>query len=142
MMDSNGQGTATAGTRLFSVGQIVLATFLGAPIAGFLLLARNYQRLGNKAYARVSLLWGVVATAVLLTVTWYLPENFPNAALPVAYCIAMRVVVNYLQGATIETHLATGGMKGSWGRVIVVGLICLVLISGVIFGTVLLSNSG
>ena len=75
MMDRNGQGTATAGTRLFSVEQIVLATFLGAPIAGFLLLARNYQRLGNKAYARVSLLWGVVATAVLLTVTWYLPES-------------------------------------------------------------------
>jgi hypothetical protein len=125
------------GRKLFSVGQITLATFLGAPIAGCLLLARNYRELGKGAAARHSLVAGVASTIVILTIAFFLPENFPNAVLPVAYCFGMRQLVMQLQGGAIDNHLQAGGRKGSWVITVVLGLGCSVIILGLIFALTL-----
>ncbi len=93
-----------AAGNLFSVGQITLATFLGMPIAGCLLLARNYRELGNGGAAWQSLAAGIASTILLLLIAFWLPENFPNMALPVAYCFGMRQLVNYLQGSEIANR--------------------------------------
>ena len=121
---------------LFSVGQITLATFLGAPIAGCLLLARNYRVLGNGAAAWQSLVAGIVATILLFLIAFWLPENFPNMALPVAYCFGMRQLVNYLQGSEIANR-----GKGSWAVTVAVGVGCLVIIFGLIVGLVIALNA-
>ncbi len=94
--DTKIESSEVAG-RLFSVGQITLATFLGMPIAGCLLLAQNYRELGKGGVAWQSLAAGVASTILLLLIAFFLPENFPNMALPVAYCIGMQQLVKYLR---------------------------------------------
>ena len=72
--------------RLYSVGQITAATFVGSPLAGCLLLAHNYRVLRRNRAALYSLMCGVVATVIVFVGASWLPESFPNAALPVGYC--------------------------------------------------------
>jgi hypothetical protein len=120
--------------RLYSTGQITLATFIGAPIAGCILLAHNYRELHRVQAAFQSLIWGVVSTLILFVVALWLPEKFPNSALPVAYCFAMRQVSSYLQGPSITQHFSKGGKKGSWPATLGIGVACLVLVVGLFFG--------
>lgn len=127
--------------KLFSVWQITLATFLGTPLAGSLLLARNYQVLGKSGAAWKSFAGGVVSTIILMLIAFWLPENFPNAVLPVAYCFGMRQLVEYLQGDVISHHLKSGGRQGSWVITVAVGLGCLVLIFVFIFALLVLLNA-
>jgi len=117
--------------ELYSVGQITLATFLGMPIAGCLLLAHNYRELGNTTAGRLSFAAGLVATILLLALAFWLPENFPNMALPVGYCFGMRQLVAYLQGGEIANR-----RKGSWVISIAAGVGCFAVIVGVLFGVV------
>ena len=126
----------TAG-NLFTVMQIAVATFIGAPIAGCLLLAQNYRNLGRASSAWQTLILGFVSTIALFFIAFLLPENFPNAALPMAYTIAMRELVKYLQGDAIASQ-ETQGKKGSWAVTVGVAIGCLVLIMALIFGAVML----
>lgn len=127
----------TTDRRLFTVGQITTATALGAPIAGSLLIARNYRELGKANEGRKALLWGVVSTVLILWLSMLLPEGFPNSALPIGYCFAMLQLTRRLQGTAISNHIATGGAKGSWGMTIGLGIACLAAIVLLIFGVVI-----
>lgn len=122
---------------LFSVGQIALATFIGMPIAGCLLLAQNYRYLGKARSAWQTLILGFVSTILLFFIAFLLPENFPNAVLPMAYTIGIRELVRYLQGDIITGQEAQG-KKGSWVVTVGVGIGCLVLVMALIFGAVIL----
>ena len=117
--------------RLYSVAQIIVATFVGAPIAGCLLLAHNFRALGQAKAAWHSLIWGVASTSILFVGAVWLPENFPNAALPAGYYFAMRQVAIHFQGTSISNHLFAGGKKCSWAATVGTGVACLVLIFGV-----------
>jgi hypothetical protein len=119
--------------RLYSAGQIGLATFLGAPIAGCLLLARNYELLENKKAAWQLLGVGIGATIVLLIIAFLLPENTRGTGLSLGSCIGMYFTAKHLQGDTVERHLKAGGRKGSWGLTVALGLICAVIIIGLLF---------
>jgi len=123
--------------KLFSVGQITLATFIGMPVAGCLLLAQNYKCLGKITAAWQTLALGVALTIILFFIGFWLPENFPNAVLPMIYTIAMRQLLKYLQGDAIAAYEAQG-KKGSW--VVTAGVIigCLILITAIVFGAVVL----
>jgi hypothetical protein len=127
--------------RLYSVRQIILATFVGAPLAGCVLLAQNYRVLGQSTAVLPTLLAGGASTALLLALAFILPDNFPNLILPVASCFALRQMAIYLQGERISTHMTLGGKKRSWWIVVAIGAISLVLIFGVIFVVVLIGTS-
>ncbi len=121
----------------FSVGQITLATFIGMPVAGCLLLAQNYKNLGKFRIAWQTLVLGVVSTIILFFIAFCLPENFPNAVLPMVYTVVMRQLVKYLQGNEIAFHEAQG-KKGSWAVAIGIAIGCLILIMALVFGAILL----
>jgi hypothetical protein len=131
---------STSGSKLFSVEQITLATFLGAPIAGCLLLAQNYRALGKGDAAWQSLVAGIVSTILLFIIVFLLPENFLGMGLAVGSCIGMRQVVKQLQGGAIDNHLKGGGRNGSWAVTTVVGLGCSVIVLGIIFGLIIAFN--
>jgi hypothetical protein len=123
--------------KLFSVVQITLATFIGMPVAGCLLLAQNYRYLGKIGAAWQTLTLGVVSTIILFFIAFWLPENFPNAVLPMIYTIAMRQLVKYLQGDAIASYEAQG-KKGSWAVTVGVAIGCLILIMALIVGAIVL----
>jgi hypothetical protein len=113
---------------LYSPGQMAWATFLGAPVAGCVLLALNCKRLGHSAAAGIALVGGFTVTVLLLVVSFFLPDNFPNLALPAAYTFGMYQCVKLLQGKEYEHHLAIGGTRGSGWVATGVGILCLILI--------------
>jgi len=117
-----------SGRKLFSTGQIALASFLGAPIAGCLLVAKNYRVLGKARSAWQPLIVGVASTILLLTLALFLPEGFPNYGLPAVSCLGMYFYAKHQSGDAIDYHLNAGGRKGSWWVPIVVSLGCAVII--------------
>lgn|SRR3989441_5108510 len=142
--DRNWPGTSSAGseatglpakptTRMFTVGQIALATFLGAPIGGALLFARNYQVLGKNRAAWQSVALGVVATGLLILIALLLPKGAPGMLLPALYVFGMRQLAAHFQGRAISDHEYAGGRKGSWLISIVAGLVGLVCVVVVVF---------
>ena len=129
--------TEPKGITLFSKAQVSLATFLGAPIAGALLMRMNYKALGHAKAAQQSLIVGTVGTAFLLVLAFFLPDNFPNLVLPIASIFAVRQWYKQAQEATFKTHVANGGQKGSWGTAIGLSFLFLVLILAIVFGAVM-----
>ena len=128
--------------KLFSKAQVSLATFLGAPIAGALLMRLNYKALGHAKAAQQSLTVGIVGTAILLVVAFLLPEDFPTFILPLAALFAVQHWYRKTQEETFKTHVANGGRKGSWGTTMGLSLLLMVVIFTVIFGVVMLLPEG
>ena len=124
--------------KLYSVKQIVVATFLGSPLAGGITLAENFRNLGNEAYAKYSMQFGFVLTAVVFWLAFVLPENTPNSLLPAAYCGLYLFLTNKYQAADISAHFEAGGAKQSHWRVAGVGIACLVGIFVLMFVLILL----
>lgn len=118
--------------KLFSSGQIVLAAFLGTPIAACVLIAQNYRVMRQIANARISVIVGALATMLVFILAFSLPENFPNFVLPAAYCVAIGQTVKYLQGDAMAAAEARGE-KGSWLIPVAIGLACLAGISALLF---------
>jgi hypothetical protein len=116
--------TASSG-KLYSPGQVAAAAFLGAPIGAVILMAANYRLLGRARSRRIALIAGIGGTAALLLVSFFLPEKFPNSALPIAYTIALRTIADRLQGPAYAAHLAAGGARQSHWRVVGIALACL-----------------
>ncbi|QIF03719.1 hypothetical protein [Roseimicrobium sp. ORNL1] len=130
--------SAPTDQKLYSPGQIALAAFIGAPLAACWFWSRNYLQLGNKAASTQCLIWGVVSTVVLFTVTWFLPDNFPGSGIPIGYTIGFFMAVKGAHGPIIDQHLAGGGRLGSWGAVIGISLLFFAGILAVALGVVTL----
>ena len=126
-------GSQNEAVRLYSPALITVATLLGAPVAGCILLAHNYRSLGKQATAKQLLIWGTLGTALLLVVAFFLPENFPNKVIPIAYTAGMHQAVKQLHRKDYESHIENGGAKGSTWKAIITGVGCLCAIFVIIF---------
>ncbi|MEM6688095.1 MAG: hypothetical protein AAF664_01625 [Planctomycetota bacterium] len=113
---------------LYSPGQMAWATFLGAPVAGCILLALNYARLGNSGASRISIGMGVVATCLLLGISFFLPDEAPSSILAIAYTFAVYQLAKSLQGSDFQHHLSEGGTRGSSWIATGVGILCMLAI--------------
>jgi hypothetical protein len=127
--------------RLYSPGQIALASFLGAPLAACWLWSHNYRRLGEARRATRCLIWGVAGTAILVTIAFFLPEHFPSTVIPIGYTVGLYQVAKQSFGTAITQHLAAGGRPGSWWAVVGVGVAGLCIVLAVIVGISLLLPS-
>ena len=114
-------------TMLYSVGQITLATFLGAPLAGGWLIARNYKALGQPEKAGMNLFWSIVGTLVLIGLAFVLPDNFPNIGISVVSVIAVKSWADAQFGKLLGRHRAANGKVHSWWRAVGIGVLCLAI---------------
>ena len=122
----------SAGT-LYSPRQIFAASFLGSPIAAAWFIHRNFMTLGHESRGLRTLWLGLAATVAVLVAGFFLPKNFPNVLVPLAYSIAINQYALFLFKAPYVAHLIAGGRTGSWWRVIGVSLLVLLTILGVLF---------
>jgi hypothetical protein len=134
--------------RLFDSGAVGLAAFICSPLAGAILIAVNYSRLGRAGKAVLAVTLGLIATApaILLKLKWSMSpgsldrleyDAFEILLLAVTW-IGTWQIAKGEQGKDIEEHTASGGELGSRGTAFFVGIGTLaslvVVVGAVVYG--------
>jgi hypothetical protein len=127
--------------KLYTVGQITLAAFLGSPLPGFWLASRNFKALRRTRESTQSLLWGTVLTLAGFLIAICLPERFPALAISLPFVYATRSMAKQWFREDLTAHIVAGGRIGSWWISVLAGIAALVLILAVVIGVVLLASS-
>lgn len=118
----------------YDTGSVGIATFLGSPIAGTVLMAINYRRMGKPSAGVVAVLLGILATALALGSGFVIKGNSGSSAIAIGMLIATIAAARQLQGPTIDAHRAAGGKIASRWLGAGIGL----LIGIVVFGAIIL----
>lgn len=119
-----------ASTVLYTPNQMVLATFLGSPLAGTVLLAINEQRLGRPKAVLPTIAFGILATAMLITIGAFVPQSFIVSVIGIA-CV--RGVAQSRQAEAITRHQGWGGrIASTWAAVGIAMLSVLVFVYGIV----------
>jgi len=120
--------------KLFGHWAVLWATLIGSPLAGGIVMAINYVRLGQRRAAFHAIFWTamfLVAVGVAITAL-KLPQP-PDAIvplLPVLPVIVMDCVARGLQGEAVAEHIRRGGTLASawWGVAIGIAvMICITI---------------
>ncbi len=127
--------------KIYSPGQVALAAFLGSPIAGCWLMAKNYAVFGNHQAQRRTIVWGVLGTIALFGLAPLVPDAVPRPVVPLAITFASYQSARVLQLPVYELYLERGHLKHSSLRVAGIGIAWLVLILIVLMAVILLMPS-
>lgn len=123
--------------KLYDSGAVGLATFFGTPIAGTVVMAMNYRRLGKPSAGTKAIIIGVLVTAALMVSGFFIPMGTATTAIGVGVLAATVGTANALQGKTIAEHKLAGGLIGSRWVGFGIGMIGLAIFGGLIAGLVL-----
>ncbi len=116
----------TSQYKLYTLGQIGVATYLGGPIAGCYLVSENFKHFDNTRLANKIQIIGIVSTFLLFAGILLVPErimdSIPNMVIPLIYTALIAGYAQKSQGETIKESLAIGYQKYSGWRVAGVSL--------------------
>jgi hypothetical protein len=107
--------------RLYSRWHVELATFLGSPIAGALLIRANFRRLGNpRAGRHVVLLAAAGSAAVIAGAVFLVSSGMPRPALPLffelSFLSGVYILFERSMQSLLKAHVSAGGRTGPWWR--------------------------
>ena len=119
--------TSTQGLQgpLYSLRQVLIATAIGSPVAGAILLASNYRSLGKPSASTPTLVTGIIVTTLVVLIALSLPQDVPRPLLSVAYIALTGAVSTGLQGRSLGLMRGTGASLYSTWRVLGIALLCL-----------------
>lgn len=127
-----GESEGTPSYTLYSARDVGWATFFGSVLAGAVVLAINYYRLGNAVATLVSLLLGMAGLVLSVAIGFLLPEEIPNLPVTLLFVAVMWGVAQSLQGELVAEHLRRGGQKAStWAAVgigVGIGILLVILL--------------
>lgn len=117
---------------LYDARAVTLATFFGSPIAGGILMAINYRRLGDAGKAAAAVIATIVATGLAVLIGWNAPQSGASI-IGIAMVLVTSVIARRLQGQDIAEHVKQGGQLGSRWRAFFLGILILALLVGGVF---------
>jgi hypothetical protein len=124
---------------LYSVNAVGLASFLGSVLAGAVLMAINYRRIGEPARATYAIILGILGTVASIGIALVLPDRVPSAAIVVPQLFAMIAIARAMQGPMLERHVQQGGKIASmWKAAGIAMLFFIVLFGAIILGALVL----
>ncbi len=115
---------STVSQKLYNERAILIATFIGGPLAGGFLLAQNFHAFNEPGKA--SKTWiATIAVLVLLMCTMFVPalDSIPNVVYSFALCMTAHTLAKKFQGSYIALHQANGGQFYSTWRAVGTGLL-------------------
>jgi len=115
--------------RLFSSRQVLVATFLGSPLASSILMAKNVYREDESDEAALCVLGGAILTIVSV-VAAFLIAGDTGLAIPILQLAVMGFWYKATQQEQHAEHVAAGGQSGSNWTVAGVSLLAVVLVGG------------
>jgi hypothetical protein len=126
-IETNPTGPTSPQYRLYSKGEIVLATFLGSYLAGGILMAIDYRRLERSSTAWLCLTSAVIGQLVLFVVIEVLPDNIPSMMFLGSQLLLMYVIADRALGSALQAHYRAGGRDESTWKAVGIGLACCLL---------------
>lgn len=123
--------------KLFSPDQVAVATFLGSPVAGGVLMWLNSRRLGTSGW--LPLLLGLGASALNLVLA--LLVTLAGSGMALALVFANRQLAESLQGKAVRQHQARGGKLASGWVAAGIGLLGLMVVLSTSVVAVVLSET-
>ncbi len=113
--------------RLYSVGQIAWATFWGTPLAGFVVLAINFSRLGHLTQRNKMFLTGWIVFVLLMLFAGLLPDRFgSDASIAILMLIAMSFYARAQIGEQYARHIQNGGERASSWAAAGIGILSVI----------------
>lgn len=123
--------------KLYSQRAIALATYLGGPIAAGIMIRRNSINLGKERQGLNALFIGIISTILIFIGIFQIPDDIidkiPNALIPLVYTLVIYLIVEKIHGKELKKHKEENGRYFSIWKAAGIGLVCLVIIAGVIF---------
>jgi hypothetical protein len=121
--------TVELSNKVYKRNQIAVATFLGGPLVTTYLMVSNYKAFGEVEKVRNTWVLGIIATIVIQTIAFLIPEssNIPAITFAVIYVIIANALVQAWQEAKINALIHSGGQAFGWWRVILISIIGLIL---------------
>jgi hypothetical protein len=120
--------------RVFTPLQVVIATFFGTLLAGFVCLALNYHRLGEERLYRFSMAAAAVFVPLYIWVYTILPSTTYDRLWPLATALITGLLAQVLQGRIIQQQIEqnTTMRVSPWSLVAVIlfSLIMMLIILG------------
>ena len=116
--------------KLYSQNAIDLATFLGTPIAGTLLLAANFRKLDNHDSSRNTIILGFVGFAIYAyALIWLSPalDVVPNAAFTFLQLAVIHTYGKWKQAEALRRHEELAGAFHSKWRAAGISLLAVPL---------------
>ncbi len=131
--------------NFYSKRAIIIATFLGGPLAASYLIKKNYDTLEQPIKAKNSLIIGIASTIILFAGIFSIPEpiidKIPNSLIPLLYSGIVYLIVERLQGKILHKHKESDGKFHSGWKAAGVGGISLLIIGSAILLTFTISGS-
>lgn len=118
--------------RLYDVAAISIAAFFGGPLAGTVLMASNYRKLGQGNNGVLALILGAAASVGLVYMALKTTANPAIASVVLLVCTVLAA--KQLQGEAIKTHVAWGGQLYSKGRAFGVAIATTLVLGGAFVG--------
>ena len=84
---------STPQRKLHSPTQTFVGTYWGGPLYGIYVVRKNFLEMNKPADAKKTLELGMAFLFLLLFLVPFLPDSFPNLAIPIAYSLAATQLV-------------------------------------------------
>lgn len=119
--------------KVYSPTQAAAGAFIGGPLASVVFLKHNFRVLENPTGERNTLIYGALVLVAILAILPFLPERFPNLAIPLATIVVTRLLVEKYQ-ATKESVLQSESLEfqSNW-LVFGIGLACMIIFLVLVF---------
>jgi len=103
--------------KYFTETQTNVATFIGGPVAGGLLIYRNFLKLGRKPEAQITLAVTFLLTVSLAVLIFNIPESvmdkIPNSVFASLYTVISAIVFSHFLKKEIKHKFDEGAKKSS-----------------------------
>jgi hypothetical protein len=117
--------------KLYTIGWITFATYIGGPLAGCYLMSENFKNVGNEDLAEKTFKIGIISIILLFGSIAFIPESIldkiPDAIIPLTYTAIIYLYVKKFQGKSINEHIENGGLKYSGWRATGFGILSLIV---------------
>lgn len=108
--------------KMFSGNQIAILTFFFGPLAGVTMLKKNFDVMGERTHAKNTLIYGLLASAILFLASPFLPNSIPAAVYAISYTIAAQ---NYFKTYQ-KTAFENAERESTW-KALGISALCLIV---------------
>lgn len=123
IMPDNLNKTETSNKKMFSFWGVMVATFIGGPLAGGYTIGNNYAVLGKNEESKKIILLTIFALISLILISFFV-NNLYLKLIPVISLLLFGYLA-YLQKLAVKIHQDRGGKLASFFKAIVVGIMSI-----------------